>query len=152
MNIHGTDRDFALELYKSLSKYDSKLSVSKDLYLLTFLSSETIVDIRFKIGLKVEKDLEALANAYGKILLSHGMKLEDAKHNHASVRERRIIEKEIFRIFDDYILFIQIQSEVLKKEKDHRKRCKWAGFYMITSVFFFSPLDASFAFYAELPP
>ena len=140
-----------MKLYPNLHRYYGELSVSKDLYLLTFLSSGDVSRIRDLTGVTQEKDHGVLATAYREILLSHMKNLELARKS-VDVCSSVVIEKEIFRIFNECMDSISSQRSVVEKERDKYKKFKLTAHYQIMSVFFFVPVDdyRRSPFYAEL--
>ena len=148
MNIYGDESVAVMEIYHtpnppglSLAQIGGKLtSVSKDLYPLTFLSSEVITSVRQKWNqnqVLQRKDHEDLALAYRKILQMHldNLKLAHHRPSDSGFCLPAAVEKEIFRIFYDgmeWIKGIRTTAE---------QNIKWTAGYHMMSVFFFSLLD-----------
>lgn len=107
------------------------------LYLLTFLSSETITSILYGNREAQEGGHEPVVLAYREILLSHLENLERALKNPASFCSPAGLEKEIFRIFSDCMEWIAYIRDTVTKQGNP----EWTAAYQIMSVFFFPPLD-----------
>ena len=138
MTIGEDESEDVKKHYPNLDQYYGELSVSKDLYLLTFLSSDDISRIE-KLEVTQEKDYEGLAIAYREILLSHMENLEPARKS-VGICSSTAIEKEIFKMFNKCMKFIESQRRIVENQPDRYKKRLIIN-YQLMSVSFFEPLD-----------